>query len=65
MTRRWMAPLAILQTMTLTLPIDAVTGDVDEVARITPADVHRVFAACSEGTVLSLIGDAATIRGAL
>ena len=55
----------IMETITLGLPIDTVTGDVDELARVTPPDVHRVFAACNEGTVLSLVGDDATIRGAL
>jgi predicted Zn-dependent peptidase len=55
----------ILQTTTLGLPIDAVAGDVDEVARVAPADVQRIFAACNEGTVLSLVGDQTTIRGAL
>ena len=55
----------ILQTTTLGLPIDAVAGDVDELARVTPTDVHRIFAACNEGTVLSLVGDQTTIRGAL
>ncbi len=55
----------ILQTVTQGLPLDAVAGDVDEVARVTPPDVQRIFAACNEGTVLSLVGDQTTIRGAL
>jgi predicted Zn-dependent peptidase len=55
----------ILQTITQGLPLDAIAGDVDEVARVTPSDVQRIFAACNEGTVLSLVGDQTTIRGAL
>jgi zinc protease len=55
----------LLGAVTLGLPIESLTSDNDELARVGAQDLARMFAPCLSSRVLSLVGDEATIRGAM
>jgi zinc protease len=55
----------ILGAFALGVPLEALDGDADELARVTDKDIARAFAPCLSSRVLSLVGDEATIRASM
>ncbi|HMF45007.1 MAG TPA: insulinase family protein, partial [Polyangia bacterium] len=55
----------IVDGFTRGLPIETLTSDPGDLARVTEQDVARVFAPCASTQVLSLIGDEPTIRASM